>query len=218
MNNNSDMQNTSLGLYHKQEIVNSLIHGFGILFGISCLPILIMLAIKNNNVPGIVGAGIYSFCFLMLFTFSTLFHGFREQTVKQKMKIFDHISIYFLIAGTYTPFLLIYMNNHFGIALLSVLWIFTFFGTLFKIYYTGRFEILSTAVYLMMGCMMLVGGTTFFTYLPGPILILVSVGCLLYVIGVVFYLWEKYVYNHAVWHSLVLSAAICHYVAVLLAM
>lgn len=122
------MQNTSKAYLPKQELVNSLIHGFGILFGLSCLPILITLAVKNNNVPGIVGACIYSFCFLMLFTFSTLYHGFQEKTVKHILKVFDHISIYFLIAGTYTPFLLIYMNNLFGITLLWILWGLTFVG------------------------------------------------------------------------------------------
>lgn len=119
--------NTELRL--RQELVNSLTHGFGILFGIICIPILLTQAVKNDNPAGTAGAAIYGFSFLMVFTFSTLYHGFQRQRIKRLMKIFDHISIYFLIAGTYTPFLLIYMNNTFGITLLIILWGLTLIGT-----------------------------------------------------------------------------------------
>ena len=202
----------------RQEIVNSVIHGFGILFGISFLPVLISVAVKNNNLPGIIGASIYSFCFLMQFTFSTLYHCFKERTVKQILKVYDHISIYFLIAGTYTPFLLVYMNNQFGITILSVLWGLSFIGIIFKAYYTGKFEIFSTVVYILMGLIMLVGGRTFFSGLPNPVIIFIVIGAGLYIVGAILYLWDKYTYTHAVWHCFVLTAAICHYVAVLLAM
>lgn len=213
------MENNATGGYLlKQEIVNSIIHGIGIVFGISCLPILISLAIKNNNTPGIIGASVYAFCFLLLFTFSTLYHGFQEINVKRVLKIFDHISIYFLIAGTYTPFLLIYHNNSFGITLLWVLWTLTALGLLFKIYFTGRFEIISVIIYLLMGWIMLAGGKTFFTHMPSQVLIFICTGCGLYTLGVFFYVWDKYLYTHAVWHGFVLGGAICHYIAVLLAM
>ena len=125
----------------QQELVNSIIHGFGIIFGIVSIPILIAFAIKSNNTPGVIGAAIYGFCFLQLFTFSTLYHGFQYAQVKRVFEILDHISIYFLIAGTYTPFLLIYMNNTFGISLLIVLWGLTAFGIIFKIFFTGKWNI-----------------------------------------------------------------------------
>ena len=125
------------------EMANSIIHGIGILFGIACIPLLTALATKTNNIPGIVGASIYGFCFLMVFTFSTLYHSFQEPVVKQTLKVFDHISIYFLISGTYTPFLLVYMNNTFGITLLVVLWTLTVIGIFFKTWFTGKLEILS---------------------------------------------------------------------------
>lgn len=198
------------------ELANSLTHLFGILFGIIGIPILIALAAKSNNTAGLVGASIYGFCFLMLFIFSTLYHGFQQVKVKRVLQIFDHISIYFLIAGTYTPFLLIYMSNAFGITLLSALWGLTVLGIVFKTFFTGKWEILSTIIYLLMGWMMVAGGKTFFAELPTAVLILVITGGGLYTIGVIFYLWDKYTYSHAVWHSFVLSAAICHYVAILL--
>lgn len=201
----------------RQELVNSLTHGVGILFGIICIPILLTQAVKNGNPAGTIGAAIYGFSFLMVFTFSTLYHGFQQQRIKRLMKIFDHISIYFLIAGTYTPFLLIYMNNNLGITLLIILWGLTLTGTVFKCFFCGRMEIFSTIVYLAMGWIMLVAGRSFFINMPTPVITLIMIGAGLYTLGVSFYIWEKYIYSHAVWHSFVLTAAICHYVAILIA-
>lgn len=201
----------------KYELVNSIIHGFGIIFGIVSIPVLIALAIKSDNTPGVIGAAIYGFCFLQLFTFSTLYHGFQHPQVKRALEILDHISIYFLIAGTYTPFLLIYLNNTFGISLLVILWSLTALGIVFKIFFTGRWNILSTIIYIFMGCIMVVGGRTFFVEIPGDVMTMILIGGALYLLGVIFYLWEKYPYNHAVWHFFVLAAAVCHYVAILLA-
>ncbi len=201
----------------QRELVNSIVHGFGIIFGIVGIPILIAFAIRSNNTPGVIGAAIYGFCFLQLFTFSTLYHSFQHAGVKRILEILDHISIYFLIAGTYTPFLLIYMNNTFGITLLSVLWGLTALGIIFKIFFTGKWNIVSTVVYIAMGCIMIVGGRTFFEAIPAPIMTMISIGGALYLLGVIFYLWDKYPYNHAIWHFFVLAAAVCHYVAILLA-
>lgn len=201
----------------QQELVNSIIHGFGIIFGIVSIPILIALAIKSDNTAGVIGAAIYGFCFLQLFTFSTLYHGFQHAQVKRVLEILDHISIYFLISGTYTPFILIYLDNAFGITLLSILWGLTAFGIVYKIFFTGRWNIISTFIYVAMALLMLLGGSTFFVSIPSDVLMMIFVGGGLYLLGVIFYLWEKYPYNHAVWHFFVLAAAVSHYVAILLA-
>jgi hemolysin III len=211
------MQNQYSDSRIQQELVNSIIHGFGIIFGIVSIPILIALAIKSDNIPGVIGAAIYGFCFLQLFTFSTLYHGFQHAQVKRVLEILDHISIYFLIAGTYTPFLLIYLDNAFGITLLTILWALTAIGIIYKIFFTGRWNILSTIIYIAMGCIMIVGGRTFFINIPSDVMTMILIGGALYLLGVIFYLWEKYPYNHAVWHFFVLAAAVCHYVAILLA-
>jgi hemolysin III len=200
-----------------QEVVHSMIHAFGILFGIISIPILTVLASKDGNVPGIIGAGIFGFCFLMLFSFSTLYHGIQQPLVKRVLEKLDHISIYFLIAGTYTPFLLIYLQNTFGITLLCVLWGLTVLGIFFKIFFTGRFDIISVIIYLLMGWIFFVGGKRFFTAIPNDVLLFIIIGGALYSIGIIFYLWKGYGWHHAVWHFFVLLAAICHYVAVLLA-
>lgn len=201
----------------RQELVNSIVHGFGIIFGIVSIPILIAFAIKSDNIAGIIGAAIYGFCFLQLFTFSTLYHGIQHAQAKRTLEILDHISIYFLISGTYTPFLLMYMRNSFGITLLSILWGLTALGILYKIFFIGKWKVFSTLIYIGMGCIMVVGGRTFFESIPSNILTMILIGAALYLIGVIFYLWKKYPYNHAVWHFFVLAAAICHYVAILLA-
>ncbi|PKH68514.1 hemolysin D [Flavobacterium sp. ALD4] len=211
------MQNQDSNIQIRQELVNSIVHGFGIIFGIVSIPILITFAIKSDNTPSIIGAAIYGFCFLQLFTFSTLYHGIQHAQAKRTLEILDHISIYFLIAGTYTPFLLMYMPGSFGITLLSVLWGLTALGIIYKIFFIGKWQIFSTIIYIAMGLIMVAGGRTFFESIPSNILTMILIGAALYLMGVVFYFWKKYRYSHAVWHFFVLAAAICHYVAILLA-
>lgn len=211
------MPTTNANTKIQQELVNSIIHGFGIIFGIVSIPVLIAFAISSNNTPGVIGAAIYGFCFLQLFTFSTLYHGFQHPQAKRIFQILDHISIYFLISGTYTPFLLIYLNTPFGITLLSVLWGLTAVGIIFKIFFTGKWNLVSTLIYIAMGCIMIVGGRTFFETIPSGIMTMILIGGALYLIGVIFYLWRKYPFNHAIWHFFVLAAAVCHYVAILMA-
>jgi hemolysin III len=202
----------------KQELIYGLIHGLGLVFGVSGLPVLIGIATAHNNVPGIIGAGIYGFSFLLLFTCSMVYHLAREPVVKRIFEILDHIGIYFLIAGTYTPFLLVYVNTTFGITLLSILWGLTIAGIFFKAWFTGRFQVVSVIIYLLMGGIMIAGGRRFFDHLPSNVIIMIWVGGALYGIGVIFYVWGKWLYNHAIWHGLILAAAICNYVAVLFAM
>lgn len=209
------MSNVKL-LSLREEFANSLSHGLGLVFGIISLPIPIALAANNGNIPGLVGASIFGFGFLMVFTFSTLYHAISHPKVKEALRVMDHISIYFLIAGTYTPFLLVFMFNTTGITVLSVLWGAVIVGTVFKIFATGKWNIVSTIMYLVMGWAVLFVPTEFFGSLTTGCLTLVAVGGGMYTLGVVFYLWEKIPYNHAIWHLFVLAGAICHYVAVLL--
>ncbi|HVS98008.1 MAG TPA: hemolysin III family protein [Puia sp.] len=201
-----------------QEVVNGLIHGGGILFGLAGLPVLVSLANVHRNTAAIIGGGIYGFCFLLLFTVSATYHLVSEPRVKRIFKILDHIGIYFFIAGTYTPFILVYVNNSFGNTLLWVLWGLTVAGTFFKVRYTGKYEVVSTVIYLAMGWIMVVGGKQFFDQVPHDVVIFICIGAALYSVGVFFYLWDKYKYTHAVWHVFVLTAALCHYVAVLMTM
>lgn len=199
------------------EMANAISHGFGILIGIASLPVVTAISTKVDKPSTIVAAAIYAFSFIMLFTFSTIYHATTQPEAKRVLKILDHISIYFLIAGTYTPFLLIYMLNGFGITLLSILWGLSFIGIIFKIFFAGRFKFLSTMIYIAMGWMLLVGGKTFFMTLSTSVIVMLIVGGGIYTLGTIFYLNKKLVWHHVIWHIFVLTAAVCHYVAVLLA-
>ena len=200
----------------KQELVNSLLHVAGVCFGLIFIPYLLFIASKTTNNIVILATSIYGLAFLMVFTFSSLYHGVLQPKIKHLFKILDHISIYFLIAGTYTPIVVVFVNTPFGIALLIALWTLTIMGSLFKLFFTGRFEILSTIIYILMGLLLLIGGERFFIYIPTLVTTLIISGASLYCIGVIFYLWKKYAYHHAIWHLFVLSAAICHYFAILI--
>ena len=200
-----------------EERLNTATHILGIIFGLVCVPILILNACDKAGISVITGASVYGFSFLMVFTCSTLFHSQKEGRTRQLFKIMDHISIYFLIAGTYTPFILIFVNNSFGIMLLCVLWGLTIVGTIFKTFFCGKYEIISTIIYLIMGWMLLAGANTFFEKMPYDIIVLIVTGGVLYTVGVIFYIWRMFTYHHVVWHLFVLFAAICHYSAVLMA-
>lgn len=211
------METVSNNVALRLEKVNSLSHAVGILFGLVCMPILLYNADKDGNFNSLTGAGIYAACFLMVFISSTLYHGFQRPQLKKVLMIIDHISIYFLIAGTYTPMILIYVNNSFGITLLIILWTLTLFGIFFKIFYTGKYEILSTFLYVLMGWLLFIDSRAFFADMPDNIIVLIAAGGVLYSLGVIFYLWHRFKYHHVIWHLFVLAAAICHYTAVLLA-
>ena len=201
----------------REELFNAITHAIGIVFGIICIPILIVTAINHSGTSILAGISIYGFSFLMVFTFSTLFHWTRHRKKKDILRILDHISIYFLIAGTYTPFILIFVNNAYGLTLLSVLWTLTLLGTIYKTFFTGKFEIISTLIYLIMGWMLLTGANAFFAKMPFSVMVLIICGGCLYTIGVFFYLWRWFAYHHGIWHLFVLSASICHYTAIFLA-
>ncbi|MEO6232628.1 MAG: hemolysin III family protein [Ferruginibacter sp.] len=203
-------------LFLRLEKTNSLLHAIGILFGIVCLPVLLKKAGKFDNVSIIAGAAIYACCFLMVFIASTIYHGVQQPQLKKALKIADHFSIYFLIAGTYTPIVIIFVHNSFGITLLVILWSLTLFGIFFKLFYTGKYEILSTLLYVIMGWILFANNKAFFAIMPYNIIVLLAVGGVLYSIGVIFYLWESFTYHHVIWHIFVLAASICHYSAVLL--
>lgn len=210
------MKTCSQELELREEKVNAITHIVGIVFGLVSVPFLIFNACENCGQYVIAGIIIYGLSFLMVFTFSTIFHLQQEGGRNRHIfKILDHISIYFFIAGTYTPFILIFVNNNFGLTLLAILWALAIIGTIFKTFYCGRFEILSTIVYLAMGWMLLTGANAFFANMPPTVIWLIIAGAILFTVGVIFYIWRLFAYHHAVWHMMVLAGAVCHYVAVL---
>ena len=210
------MRTCSPELELREEKVNAITHVAGILFGLVSVPFLILNACKSCGHHVIAGISMYGLSFLMVFTFSTIFHLQKEGGRRRHIfKILDHISIYFFIAGSYTPFILIFVNNSFGFTLLAILWSLAIVGTIFKSFYCGRYEIVSTLVYLAMGWMLVTGGNAFFANMPANVIWLIIAGAILFTVGVIFYIWRLFAYHHAVWHVMVLAGAICHYVAIL---
>ena len=199
----------------REEKANAITHVAGILFGLVSVPFLILNACKTCGHYVIAGISMYGLSFLMVFTFSTIFHLQKEGRRRHLFKILDHVSINFFIAGTYTPFILIFVNNSFGLTLLAILWCLAIVGTVFKLFYCGRFEIISTIVYLAIGWMLLTGANVFFANMPSSVVWLIIAGAILFTVGVIFYIWRLFAYHHAVWHVMVLAGAICHYAAIL---
>ncbi len=199
----------------KEEMANTVIHAIGLLFGLVAIPFLIIVAARNSDLSNIMRVGIYGLCFLATFTFSTLFHGLKEDRLKGTLEKCDRISIYFFIAGTYTPFILFYMYNSTGFIMLIAIWALVVIGVLFEVYLAKRYFIFSVLLYLAMGFMFVFASKEFFAFMPEMVISLVVAGIALYSVGIIFYIWKKWQYHHAVWHLFVLCASICHYIAVL---
>jgi hemolysin III len=199
----------------EEEWANIIIHVLGIVFGVVAIPFLITPALKNEDSSRILSMSIYGLCFLMVFTCSTLYHALKKEKLKALCKKLDHISIYFLIAGTYTPIIMYYLYDSTGIVLLSILWLLAIGGILFECFLPKRSNIFSVIFYLIMGLIFLFVPEHFFASMPGGVTTLVLAGIILYCFGVIFYLWQKWKYHHAIWHLFVLVGGICHYTAML---
>lgn len=198
----------------RQELANIIIHALGIIFGIAAIPFLIDFA-SDQNTSHIISICVYALCFLMVFTFSTLYHFVRRYKLKMLFKKLDRISIYFLIAGTYTAIIRYYVFDTTGVVLLCILWSLVVGGIFFEIFFPGRYNAFSVLSYLIMGLIFVFVPDHFFALMPAGIIMLVLCGVGLYVFGVIFYIWQKWSYHHAIWHTFVLGGGICHFVAVL---
>lgn len=198
----------------REEKANVLTHGAGLLFGLVSFPVLLLYCVFNGGNIVHNGTVIYGLSFLAVFFSSTSFHFQGPGRRRELLKVLDHISIYFLIAGTYTPFILMFVNNDFGMRLLYTLWGLTAFGVVFKLFFTGRFEWLSIIIYIAMGWMLFSGGTRFFDGMPTSVIWLIIAGGISYTAGVFFYARRWFTYHHAVWHLFSLAGAICHFTAV----
>ena len=145
-----------LHLEEKEEIANILTHGIGVLFSIIAIPLIVSKSVYFNSWIETVGVMIYTFSFLLVFSISTIYHSIFEPNFKKVFKIIDHISIYFLIAGSYTPLILFFSNSLSGTILLFTLWGLSLFGIIFKLFFIERFEIVSLIIYLLMGWSILI--------------------------------------------------------------
>lgn len=198
-----------------EELLNSLTHGVGLILSIAGFAVLLSLAIMRGSAWHIVSCAIYGSSLICLYTASTLYHGIRSRRLKRILRVCDHSAIYLLIAGTYTPFLLVNLRGSWGWSLLGVIWGLAMAGILFKVWFVEHFSFLSTVVYVLMGWLALVAVKPMLHLVPLTGLLWLLVGGVLYTVGVVFYAWKKVPYNHVIWHGFVLAGSTCHYFAVL---
>lgn len=196
--------------YHKEERLHALSHGMGILLGIIGL----VLLWKEHDITtrwATISVLVYSFSVILLFTASTLYHSVDDPRIKQRLRILDHISIYFLIAGTYTPVALLTLSESRGIPLFFIVWGVALAGSLFKIFYTGKFEYLSLMLYLVMGWLIVFDFKFLWNHLSTIGITFFFLGGAFYTLGTIFYAVRKIPYNHLIWHIFVLGGACSHW-------
>ena len=198
-----------------EEIANAITHGIGLLLSIAGFVVLLVLAALRGTAWHIVACSIYGATLICLYTASTLYHAVISPRVKRALRIFDHSAIYLLIAGTYTPFLLVSLRGPWGWSLFGVIWGLALVGVLFKFWFVERFAILSTVVYIAMGWLVVIAAKPVITHLPLTAIIWLLAGGLAYTGGVIFFAAKRIPYSHAIWHLFVLAGSICHYFAVL---
>jgi hemolysin III len=198
-----------------EEIFNSITHGVGALISIIGLILLILFSSFYGQTSHVVSCTIFGIALVMLYTASTLYHSCRQQNIKHVFKILDHSCIYVLIAGTYTPFMLIIVRGVLGWTIFVIVWSLTILGIVFKAFFVNRFKIVSTVAYILMGWLIIFAIKPMFNGLPGQGIIWLIAGGLAYSLGTIFYGWKKLPFNHAIWHVFVLAGSTCHFIAVL---
>ncbi|MFW5761589.1 MAG: PAQR family membrane homeostasis protein TrhA [Cyclobacteriaceae bacterium] len=196
-----------------EELANVITHGIGVILSLVGL-ILLLKAAWHQESTAVIAAFVFGISLLMLYMASTLYHLLSNSRHSKKIRIFDHVAIYFLIAGTYTPFTLLVLPAGWGWTLFAIVWVLALAGVIFKIFFTGRFRLVSTFLYLGMGWLGIMAIEPMLASLPAAGLWWLLAGGLSYTAGVVFYLWQRLPFHHAVWHIFVLGGSVSHFVAI----
>ncbi len=200
----------------KEEIWSSVVHGIGILFGITALTVLTAMAARFGNVWSVVSSAIFGASIIVLYSASTLYHAITNEYAKKILKKFDHIAIYYLIAGSYTPFLLVNLRGYVGWTIFGIIWGLALLGTVLKLCLSGNgTKLWSIGLYLIMGWMIVFASKNLISNISDVGLIFLVLGGLFYTGGIGFYVWKSRQYTHAVWHFMVLIGTIMHFFAVL---
>lgn len=197
-----------------EEIANSITHGIGAFLSIVALIILIIVAGKHGDYWHLISFSIYGSTLILLYLSSTLYHSFKSPRVKNLFARFDHISIFLLIAGTYTPILLTSMRGILGWTLFGIIWGLAIVGAVIRSIYLYRFRKLMVAVYLGMGWIFVLAGKQIIESLPSTSVVFLVLGGIAYSVGVIFYLWRKLPYSHGIWHLFVLAGSVLHFFAI----
>ncbi len=199
----------------REEFANALTHGLGATAALAGGAVLVTLAARHGDGWQLVGASVFGLSLLLLYIASTLYHAIQHPVLKARMKVVDHCAIYLLIAGTYTPFTLIGLRGEVGWWLFAAIWTLALAGVVFKLFFTGRFKLLSTLIYIAMGWLVLAAIVPVFRALDAWTFSWLLAGGACYTLGTVFYHRPTMRYSHAVWHMFVVAGSVCHYVSVM---
>lgn len=199
-----------------EEVANAITHGVGMVFSIVGLVFLIIFSALYGSAWHIVSFTIFGATMVFLYTSSTLLHSLPKGRAKNVFEILDHSSIYFFIAGTYTPFLLVAVRGTLGWSLFGIVWAVAIGGTIFKVFFVKRFVLVSTILYVAMGWMIVLAWPMLTEQLARGGILLLIIGGLFYTLGAIFYVWRLFKFHHMVWHIFVLTATILHYFTILI--
>ena len=209
------MKTTRTNVYSRgEEIANSVTHGLGLVLSVAGLCVLVTVAGLRGDAWTVTGCAVFGASLVLLYGASTCYHALPAPRWKPWLRVFDHAAIFLLIAGSYTPFLLVSLRGPWGWSLFGVVWTIAVAGIVLKVFYTGRFRLLSTILYLFMGWIVLIAIKPLVEALPRSSLILLFAGGAAYSAGTLFYMWKRLPYHHAVWHLFVLGGSVCHFFAV----
>ncbi|MCR3756132.1 MAG: hemolysin-III family protein [Sodalis sp. Psp] len=200
-----------------EEIANSISHGAGVIFGIVGLILMLNQAEEMGvNAMAVTSYSLYGGSMILLYLASTLYHAIPYPPAKCWLKKVDHCAIYLLIAGTYTPLLLIGLASPLATWLMAMIWLMAALGVIFKLVFAHRFRVVSLITYLTMGWLSLVVIYQLVQRLPASSVVLLAAGGVIYSLGVIFYVWDRIPFNHTIWHGFVLGGTICHFLAIYL--
>lgn len=196
-----------------EERLNIWSHGLGLIASIIAFPFLIIKAITYSSFWDIASFIIYGLSLIILYAASTFYHASKNPKKRRKLNIFDHAAIYVLIAGSYTPFCLVALASELGWYMFIAVWVFALTGIIFKLFFTGKFNKISTAMYLLMGWQVLFFIKPLINSLTSFSLNLLFAGGVFYTVGAILYSIKKMPYNHAIFHVFVLLGSVSHFLA-----
>ncbi len=199
-----------------EEKLNIWSHAFGIFLSIIALVLLIIKAVQQDNIWMMISFPIFGVSLILLYLASTLYHASKEPQKRFKLKVFDHAAIYVLIAGSYTPFTLVSLNGETGWLIFSMVWVMAFTGIILKLFFTGRFKVISTAMYVLMGWLIVFYFQELTAHLHEKGVFYLILGGVLYTIGAILYSIKKIKFNHAIFHFFVLAGSFCHFLSIYL--
>lgn len=198
-----------------EEIANSVSHGVGLLAAVVAAPVLVLSAVQHDGVARIVGASVFAAATVLLYLTSTLYHALPRNRAKQIFQVFDHASIFLMIAGTYTPFTLGVLRGSWGWTLFGIVWGLALAGVILTATGGIRYPKLTTSLYLAMGWLILIAVKPLWQRMASEGLFWLLAGGIAYTVGVGFYAAKRVRYFHLVWHLFVIAGTSCHFIAVL---